>query len=199
MPIPYQNRRNSRMRSNMTPPPIRNPYLSYQELQQQSVKYQEKNNSLEETQEVAKEEALITPSYPTIKATEMPQETSNLSRDLNYMLGLYPETVRVILAEVQKEFDHLDYDGSFIYDKYPDKTTLLRLAGIIYERIYPLTESKAVTGTQGTHREQLTSELENEPAPGRLPAADSTVWLFHLVTILIYNELLYRRNGKSMQ
>lgn len=42
-------------------------------------------------------------------------------RDLDYMKSMYPETAKRILPYVEDECDRMAYEGSVVYDEYPDQ------------------------------------------------------------------------------
>ena len=97
----------------------------------------------------------------------------------------------MILAEIQKRFDLLDYEGSFIFDEFPDKPTLVRLSDDIYHALLPLTQNYE---PETSPREQE----ERRRTPGLLPENDSKLWMFYVILILVNNELLSRRRAKNM-
>ena len=51
-----------------------------------------------------------------------------LEDDIQYMKQLYPEMCKKILMLIEERCDRLEYDGSILFDNYPDKITLQRLA-----------------------------------------------------------------------
>lgn len=55
-------------------------------------------------------------------------------RDYDYMKSVYPDTAKRLLPYVEEECDRLEYDGSMMYDEYPDKLGLRLMCRRIYER-----------------------------------------------------------------
>lgn len=55
--------------------------------------------------------------------------------DIEYMKSLYPEFCRRIQAYIDEECDRLEYDGSYMYDEYPDRETVERITDRIYDMI----------------------------------------------------------------
>ena len=47
------------------------------------------------------------------------------------MKSMYPTEVKKILPYVEAECDRLEYDVSMIYDEYPDRLSLFRIADTI--------------------------------------------------------------------
>ena len=58
-----------------------------------------------------------------------------LDRDVEYMKGIFPQTVRKILAQIEDECDRLEYDGSMMFDLIPDPVLLGKLVDTIYTRV----------------------------------------------------------------
>lgn len=73
-------------------------------------------------------------------------------RDLDYLKQFYPTVCRIIQEAVQEECDQLEYEGSAMFDEYPDKLTLERMMQRIYQRVKDNAELKpyfsATTPTQ---------------------------------------------------
>ncbi|MBH1939633.1 hypothetical protein I5677_01840, partial [Mobilitalea sibirica] len=59
----------------------------------------------------------------------------NLNKDYEYMKQLYPNTARSIYSEVVRECNRLDYDGSIMYEDYPEKTEIEKIINRVYDRV----------------------------------------------------------------
>lgn len=59
------------------------------------------------------------------------QQDADVLRDLEYFRQMYPAEVRRYQNRIAEILDKMDYEGSVIYDEYPDRYTLERLAGNI--------------------------------------------------------------------
>ena len=64
--------------------------------------------------------------------------------EFKLMKSYYPQTVQRIQERVEEECDLLDYEGSRLYDEYPDKYILYHLSSRIKENIQPEISSEAV-------------------------------------------------------
>lgn len=64
--------------------------------------------------------------------------------EFKLMKSYYPQTVQRIQERVEEECDLLDYEGSRLYDEYPDKYMLYHLSSRIKESIQPEISSEAV-------------------------------------------------------
>ena len=69
--------------------------------------------------------------YERIKA----RDTERFFRDFEYFKSLYPEQVRQAQRCVEEVCDEMEYEGSPIYDEYPDRLQLRMMCGRIYENV----------------------------------------------------------------
>ena len=60
------------------------------------------------------------------------------------MKSYYPETVRAIQERVEEECSRLDYEGSRLFDEYPDKYMLYHLCHKIKEEVEPEMEGQEI-------------------------------------------------------
>ena len=42
-------------------------------------------------------------------------------RDYEYMKAAYPDTAKRLLPHIEEECDRMEYEGSMMYDEYPDQ------------------------------------------------------------------------------
>lgn len=85
------------------------------------------------------------------------------------MKSYFPEMARIIQEKAEKECRYLDYEGSRIYDEYPDRFMLRRLCKKIGEEI----------------REEMKDGISVQNVPDR--------WLDDLIQVLVYQEISRRR------
>ena len=95
-------------------------------------------------------------------------------RDLEYFRQLYPMQVRRYQTRIAEILDRMDYEGSVIYDEYPDRYTLERMAANI---------------TDILRRE------EREQHPEREGSEEKSELGGALVFVLLSNEVYKRRRG----
>ena len=84
------------------------------------------------------------PFYMTYADSSLYSRERIQEQEFALMKSYYPETARKIQEKVEEECDLLDYEGSRLYDEYPDRFSLYRIAdtiGKILER-----ESGKVSG-----------------------------------------------------
>lgn len=63
------------------------------------------------------------------------QETADDERDLERLVSMFPETARRIQPIVEEECDRMEYDGSLMFDEYPDKVMIERVIEKIYDKM----------------------------------------------------------------
>ncbi len=63
------------------------------------------------------------------------QEQDTVTRDLEYLQEMYPVEAKKYQKVIVDILDRLDYEGSMIYDEYPDKWQIYRLTQIVVDRL----------------------------------------------------------------
>ncbi|MCD7863647.1 MAG: hypothetical protein LUG61_09140 [Lachnospiraceae bacterium] len=114
------------------------------------------------------------PFYMSFPIQYPAREEDVLRRDMDYLRGLYPSDAQKYLKKIRDIIDYMDYEGSMIYDEYPDRWQLYRLAESIVKTL------------------QTESENEEEKIPPQ-----KWEWVSDLVQVLLPEELLDRRQRKS--
>ena len=94
-------------------------------------------------------------------------------RDFEYMKSMYPMTVKMILPYVEEACDRMSYEGSMIYDEYPDQLQIRLMSNRIYEKV--------------KNRNLKDAEME-------MQVVRSDDWLKDLVQIMLFQELFRRRS-----
>lgn len=76
--------------------------------------------------------ARISPSDTAVSATNTAdsyeQPFPGYEDDFLYFTRMYPVAVRRYVVPVRNAFDKLEYTGSLLFDQYPDREALLRMA-----------------------------------------------------------------------
>lgn len=92
-------------------------------------------------------------------------------RDLDYMKSLYPAAAKRLIPYIEEECDRLEYEGSMMYDEYPDRVLLYKVSADIYDKAVPLEQTE--------HRR------------GRRRDRD----LMDVIQVLLFDEM-HRRRGR---
>lgn len=68
-------------------------------------------------------------------------------QEFELMKSYYPITVQQIQESVERECDLLDYEGSSLYDEYPDRYLFYHLCSKIKESVLPEMTSQSIPGS----------------------------------------------------
>lgn len=55
-------------------------------------------------------------------------------RDFEYLKSMYPEMAKRLLPYVEEECDRMTYEGSMIFDEYPDQLQIRLMCNRVYEK-----------------------------------------------------------------
>ena len=120
----------------------------------------------------------ILPFYMTYPLPLYYQEEDTATRDLEYLQQMYPAEAKKYQKVIAGILDKLDYEGSMIYDEYPDRWQLYKLSMEITDRV--------------RREENANSEEETEPM-----SEEKLKWLGDLIQILLFYEIYKRRHNRS--
>ncbi|MCH5275741.1 MAG: hypothetical protein J1E65_07860 [Lachnospiraceae bacterium] len=116
----------------------------------------------------------ILPFYMTGSVPYFMQEEDSVLRDLEYLQQLYPAQAKQLQVKVSSILDKMDYEGSLIYDEYPDKWQLYRL------------KDSVIT---------ILKQEEEEKEDAEQGPPEKWEWMGDMVQLLIYYEIYRRRHG----
>ena len=119
-------------------------------------------------------ERKILPFYMTYPLPMYYQEEDSIIRDLEYLQQMYPSEAKKYQKVIAGILDKLDYEGSMIYDEYPDTWQLYKLCRVILDRI---------------------KRAEEKDAPEVEIPAEKWEWIGDLVQILLFYEIYKRRHN----
>ena len=80
-----------------------------------------------------------------------------MTRDLEYLQQMYPLEAKKYQKIIADTLDRLDYEGSMIYDEYPDRWQIYRLTQLIVDKIKKMeseAESQEIQETGGNEPAQ---------------------------------------------
>ena len=118
----------------------------------------------------------ILPFYMTYPLPMFYQKEDTVIRDLEYLQQMYPSDAKKYQKMIAGILDKIDYEGSLIYDEYPDRWQLYKLSGEILERI---------------KREEI------QASPDVIFPEEKWKWLGDLVQILLFYEVYKRRHDSG--
>ena len=96
------------------------------------------------------------------------EQNTHITRDLEYLQQMYPKKAKQYQKLVYETLNLLDYEGSVIYDEYPDKLQLERITETVLDKIARL------------------GDVDNSP--------QDMEWLRELVQIIVYYDIYKRRH-----
>lgn len=112
-------------------------------------------------------------TYPEVTGRTYEQDR-DVMRDLEYLQQMYPLEVKYFQRRVGEILDRMDYEGSIIYDEYPDRYGLERLL----ETIWTIIKKEEQDGE---------SDISD--------SAETWEWIKALLFVLLNTEIYKRRNG----
>lgn len=118
-------------------------------------------------------ERKILPFYMTYPLPMYYQEEDSIIRDLEYLQQMYPTEAKKYQKIISNILDKLDYEGSLIYDEYPDRWQLYKLSMDILDRI---------------KREEMKKEEVQTPS-------EKWEWMGDMIQILLFYEIYKRRHN----
>lgn len=114
------------------------------------------------------------PFYMTYPGYLRPEQESAILKDLDYLQQTYPGEVKRYQRKIAEILDKLDYEGSMIYDEYPDRYTIMRWAKTITDIIRKEEEGAAESATSNPEKWE---------------------WMTDMMQVLLCNEIYKRRHG----
>lgn len=123
-------------------------------------------------------ERKILPFYMTYPLPMYYQEEDSIIRDLEYLQQMYPKEAKKYQKLIVSILDKLDYDGSLIYDEYPDRWQLYKLSMDILDRI-------------------KRQEMREEGSVDKEESPEKWEWIGDLVQILLFYEIYKRRHNSK--
>ena len=156
------------------------------------------------------------PFYMTYPMQNVFLEEAEYERDMNRLKGMYPEEVQRIQELVEEECDKMEYEGSLMFDEYPDRLMLRQICQQIYQKMIDSEVANAMQSTdfeaeqyEAVETEELRVVGQRRPSgrppegpppfrppvgnPHRPPHRDRDWGLENLIEVLLFNEMHNRR------
>ncbi|MBP3470040.1 MAG: hypothetical protein J6K26_11050 [Lachnospiraceae bacterium] len=117
----------------------------------------------------------VLPFYMTYPLPMAYEDEDAMLRDLDYLQQMYPQDAKKYQKKIVAILDKMDYEGSMIYDDYPDQFMLYKLSRDITEMI----------------RKDAAADNEEELSP--------EYWkqIGDLVQVLLFYEIYKRRHDSG--
>ena len=124
----------------------------------------------------------ILPFYMAYPLPMYYQEEDTVTRDLEYLQQMYPSEAKHYQKIIAETLNQMDYEGSCIYDEYPDRWQLYRITQVIMDKI---------KRTDNMQKGNDTDEAEGE---GCNTAEKPWEWIEEFVQVLLYYEIYKKRH-----
>lgn len=95
--------------------------------------------------------------------------------DFEYMKSMYPDAAKRLLPYIEDECDRMEYDGSMMFDEYPDRLQMMLMGRRVFDK------------TQKDHLFPQTDRVGIREKDG-----DGS-WLRDLIQVMLYQEIYKRR------
>lgn len=105
-------------------------------------------------------------------------------RDRERLKEMYPKEAKRIQRVVEEECDKMEYDGSLMFDEYPDRVMVQKLCDDIYNKVYDNTTAEVETEQ---YRDRRPGGGFPPPPPHRDRGGRD------LIEILLFDEMFRRR------
>ncbi len=120
-----------------------------------------------------------------LEADEIPnEELQEAERELRKLQSMYPDTAKLLLPFVEEECDKMEYEGSPMFDEYPDRSTVYRIEGHIFEQVKDQFPEEEI---------QKPEEVLAMQLPGSRVGVPGRSWARDLARVLLLNEMHHRR------
>ncbi len=126
-------------------------------------------------------------------------------KDWEYMKQMYPAIAKKLLRDIEDECDKLEYDGSCMFDEYPDRVYLGRIVDRIYSKYKDMDEEDDLSSESIDQLSQSSADNDNSLKSKQFDAdwayrrdrrdrrGRRSRGLRDLIEVLLFNEILNRR------
>lgn len=121
---------------------------------------------------------------PWLKNNDADDEMSRAREDFKYMRSMYMPMSMEIEAYVSEACDKLEYEGSVMFDEYPDKQALREVAMQVRKRAAYL---------ENMYRPVLEEDEQLQMNGHCISCRGTESWLDNLIWVLLCDEICRRR------
>ncbi len=144
------------------------------------------------------------PFYMTNPIQNLYMTELEYQRDLDRMKEMYPQEVRKIQDLVEEECDKMEYEGSLMFDEYPDRLMLRQICKRIRDKA-GLSENRETMDVPMERRVENPGERRMESPAERMPEGQLEGQNVRgsgcgrngcgndLVEVLLFHEMFHRR------
>lgn len=129
----------------------------------------------------------ILPFYMAYPMPLIWEEEDTVMRDLEYLQELYPRQAKKYRKRIEELLERFDSKGSVLYDEYPDRMTLYKMA----QDIYAVLEQE-----EKREQEETATNPEVRTVEDAAPLGPESM---ELIQVLLYGEIFRRRQKKGFR
>lgn len=142
--------------------------------------YDMEKQSIEKAEKMPAYE-MASPYYQAYPKYQRYLEEWEYEKDFEQMKRLYPESAKRLQGYIEEECDKMEYEGSRMFDAYPDKNILKDLCRKIEEKM----DEDQMEDPMEKELELLELRCKHGRCPNR--------FFSDLIEVLLYNEMYQRR------
>lgn len=128
------------------------------------------------------------PFYMAYPMQDVSLSEIEYERDRERLKEMYPKEAKRIQRVVEEECDKMEYDGSLMFDEYPDRVMVQKLCDDIYNKVYDNTTAEVETEQ---YKDRRPGGGYPPPPPPPPPHRDRGGR--DLIEILLFDEMFRRR------
>ena len=103
---------------------------------------------------------------------------------------MYPDAAKLLLPLIEEACDRMEYEGSPMFDAYPDQTTVWQIQERIKEQAEPQIPQQA---EQEPRQEQEPEAVFSMQYQGRRRGRPGQDWLGDMIRVMLLQEMHHRR------
>ena len=136
------------------------------------------------------EKGKIIPFYMAYPLPLYYEDEQEVVKDMEYLQSQHSPEIRSLQREIMEVINLLDYEGSMIYDEYPDKLQLRLICSRVYEKVMEQEKIKEFSLEDNQIQEQVRRPVRSRRKPDRIR---------DIIELLTFHELMRRRNRHREQ
>ena len=119
------------------------------------------------------------------------KEQMEIEREWRSLQAMYPETAKMLLPMIEEECDKMEYEGSPMFDAYPDQTTIWQIQARIQKQAADSFPPEILQNLQNMQEEAPeVFSMQYQDGRRRRPGDN---WMGDLVRVMLLQEMHQRR------
>lgn len=119
------------------------------------------------------------------------KEQMEIEHEWRSLQAMYPETAKMLLPMIEEECDKMEYEGSPMFDAYPDQTTIWQIQARIQKQAADSFPPEILQNLQNM-QEEVPEVFSMQYQDGRRRRPGDN-WMGDLVRVMLLQEMHHRR------